>query len=66
MSHDAHDLIGEEKLYSSHDPIMIHKKIIKANKECCLLYLEDQTPKVKQRIKLVMTQLRTYKVITII
>jgi hypothetical protein len=58
----------EEDLYSSPDPmVMIHKNIIKENKELAhLLDLEDQTPEVKQRIKLVMTQLRTYKVITII
>ena len=55
-------------LYESLDPmVLIKKKINKANKELThLLDILDQTPEVEERIKEVMTRLKTYKVITII
>jgi hypothetical protein len=66
--HDVHDSPNEEELYSSPDPmVIIQKKVIKVNKELAhLLDLADQNIEVKQRITLVMKQIRTYKVITII
>jgi hypothetical protein len=50
------------------DPMLLIKKnIIKANKELAsLLDHPEQTPDVKAKIKLLMSQLNTYKVITII
>ena len=63
-----HDFADEEGFYSCVDPmILLKKKIIKANKELfILLDLPEQTPDVKEKIKLLMSQLNTYKVITII
>jgi hypothetical protein len=60
--------IDEEGLYSSPDPmILLKRKIIKANKELDSLSDRlDQTPDVLERINLLMSQLNTYKVITII
>jgi hypothetical protein len=47
--------------------ILIKKKIIKDNKKLAsFLDRPDQTPDVKEKIKLLMSQLNTYKVITII
>jgi hypothetical protein len=67
-SHVDHDSTDEEGLYSSPDPmVLIKRKIIKANKELdSLLDHPDQTPDVLERINLLMSQLNTYKVITII
>jgi hypothetical protein len=63
-----HDSADEEGFYSCVDPMLsLKKKIIKANKELfSLLDRPEQTPDVKERIKLLMSQLNTYKVITII
>ena len=63
-----HDYVDEEGFYSCVDPmVLIKRKIIKANKELAsLLDLLEQTPDVKAKIKLLMSQLNTYKVITII
>jgi hypothetical protein len=63
-----HDSIDEEGFYSCADLMLsLKKKIIKANKELfSLLDHPQQTPDVKERIKLLMSQLNTYKVITII
>jgi hypothetical protein len=63
-----HDSADEEGFYSCADPMLsLKKKIIKANKELfSLLDRPEQTPDVKERIKLLMSQLNTYKVITII
>jgi hypothetical protein len=63
-----HDSTDEEGFYSCVDPmVLIKKKIIKANKELAsLLDHPEQTPDVKEKIKLLMSQLNTYKVITII
>jgi hypothetical protein len=63
-----HDSADEEGFYSCVDPMLsLKKKIIKANKELfILLDRPEQTPDVKERIKLLMSQLNTYKVITII
>jgi hypothetical protein len=47
--------------------VLLKKKIIKANKELAsFLDRPDQTPDVKEKINLLMSQLNTYKVITII
>ena len=47
--------------------ILIRKNINKGNNELAhLLDILDQTPEVEERIKEVMTMLKTYKVITII
>jgi hypothetical protein len=66
--HVDHDSADEEGLYSSPDlMVLIKKKIIKANKELAsLLDRPDQTPDVLAKINLLMSQLNTYKVITII
>jgi hypothetical protein len=63
-----HDSADEEGFYSCTDPmLLLKKKIIKANKELVsLLDRPEQTPDVKEKIKLLMSQLNTYKVITII
>jgi hypothetical protein len=63
-----HDSADEEGFYSCSDLMLSLKKmIIKANKELfSLLDRPEQTPDVKERIKLLMSQLNTYKVITII
>jgi hypothetical protein len=63
-----HDSADEEGFYSCADPmLLLKKKIIKANKELVsLLDRPEQTLDVKERIKLLMSQLNTYKVITII
>jgi hypothetical protein len=63
-----HDSTDEEGFYSCTDPmLLLKKKIIKANKELVsLLDHPEQTPDVKEKIKLLMSQLNTYKVITII
>jgi hypothetical protein len=63
-----HDSTDEEVFYSCADPmISLKKKIIKYNKELfSLLDSPEQTLDVKERIKLLMSQLNTYKVITII
>jgi hypothetical protein len=63
-----HDSADEKGFYSCTDlMVSIKKKIIKANKEFfSLLDHPQQTPDVKERIKLLMSQLNTYKVITII
>jgi hypothetical protein len=63
-----HDSADEEGFYSCADLMLsLKKKIIKANKELfSLLDRPEQTPDVKERIKLLMSQLNTYKVITII
>jgi hypothetical protein len=63
-----HDSADEEGFYSCADlMLLLKKKIIKANKELVsLLDRPEQTPDVKERIKLLMSQLNTYKVITII
>jgi hypothetical protein len=63
-----HDSADEEGFYSCVDPmLLLKKKIIKANKELVsLLDRPEQTPDVKAKIKLLMSQLNTYKVITII
>jgi len=63
-----HDSADEEGFHSCVDLMLsLKKKIIKANKELfSLLDRPEQTPDVKERIKLLMSQLKTYKVITII
>jgi hypothetical protein len=63
-----HNSVDEEGFYSCADPMRsLKKNIIKDNKELCsLLDHPEQTPDVKERIKLLMSQLNTYKVITII
>jgi hypothetical protein len=63
-----HDSTDEEGFYSCTDLMLsLKKNIIKANKELfSLLDRLEQTPDVKERIKLLMSQLNTYKVITII
>jgi hypothetical protein len=63
-----HDSADEEGFYSCVDPILLLKKrIIKSNKELVsLLDRPEQTLDIKERIKLLMSQLNTYKVITII
>ena len=65
MDHDSGD---EEGFYSCADPMLsLKKKIIKDNKELfSLLDHPEQTPNVKERIKILMSQLNTYKVITMI
>jgi hypothetical protein len=62
-----HDSADEEGFNSCVDlMISLKKKIIKANKELfILLDRPEQTLDVKERIKLLMSQLNTYKVITI-
>ena len=62
------DFADEEGFYSCVDLVVLLKKIvIKANKELVrLLYRPEQTPNIKEKIKLLMSQLNTYKVITII
>jgi hypothetical protein len=63
-----HDFVDGEGFYSCADPMLsLKKNIIKANKEL-FIFLDhpEQTPDVKERIKLLMSQLNTYKVITII
>jgi hypothetical protein len=62
-----HDSADEEGFYSCADLILsLKKKIIKANMELfSLLDRPEQTLDVKERIKLLMSQLNTYKVITI-
>jgi hypothetical protein len=54
--------------YECPDPmVLIRKKINKGNKELVhLLDILDQTLEVEERIKEVMTRLKTYKVITIV
>jgi hypothetical protein len=67
--HDVDDDSLEERdLYESLDPmVLIRKKINKENKELAhLLDILDQTLEVEERIKEVMTRIKTYKVITII
>ena len=69
MGHDASDdFLDEWDLYESPDPmVLIRKNINKPNKELAhLLDILNQTPEVEERIKEVMTRLKTYKVITII
>jgi hypothetical protein len=63
-----HDSFDEEGFYSCIDLMLsLKKNIIKANKELfSLLYHPEQTTYVKERIKLLMSQVNTYKVITII
>jgi hypothetical protein len=63
-----HDSTDEEGFYSCADPmVLLKKKIIKDNKELAsLLDHPEQTPDVKAKIKLLMSQLNTYQVITII
>jgi hypothetical protein len=63
-----HDSVDEEGFYSCADPMLsLKKNIIKANKELfSLLDRPEQTLDVKERIKLLMSQFNTYKVITII
>jgi hypothetical protein len=63
-----HDSSNEEGFYSCVDPMLsLKKNIIKDNKELfILLDRPEQTLDVKERIKLLMSQLNTYKVITII
>jgi hypothetical protein len=63
-----HDSTNEEGFYSCIDSILLLKtKIIKDNKELVrLLDNPEQTSDVKERIKLLMSQLNTYKLITII
>jgi hypothetical protein len=63
-----HDSDDEEGFYSCTDLMLsLEKKIIKANKELfSLLDCPEQTPDIKERIKLLMSQINTYKVITII
>jgi hypothetical protein len=63
-----HDSIDEEGFYSYVDSMVLLKKIIfKANKELVsLLDRLEQTLDVKEKIKLLMSQLNTYKAITII
>jgi TusA-related sulfurtransferase len=63
-----HDSIDEEEFYSCADPMLsLKKKIIKANKELfILLDRPEKTPDIEERIKFLMSQLNTYKVITII
>jgi hypothetical protein len=47
--------------------VLIKKNIIKGNKELAsLLDCPDQTPDVLEKINILMSQLNTYKVITII
>jgi hypothetical protein len=69
VGHDADDdSVGKMDLYESPNPmVLIKKKTNKANKELAhLLDILDQNPEVEERIKEVMTRLKTYKVITII
>jgi hypothetical protein len=63
-----HDSADEEVFYSCANPMLsLKKNINKANKELFnLLDHPEQTLDVKERIKLLMSQLNTYKVITII
>jgi hypothetical protein len=63
-----HDSANEKGFYSCIDSMLsLKNKIIKANKELfILLDRPEQTLDVKERIKLLMSQLNTYKVITII
>jgi TusA-related sulfurtransferase len=63
-----HDYANEEGFYSCANPMLLLKKnIIKANKELVILLdRPEQTSDVKERIKLLMSQLNTYQVITII
>ena len=65
MDHDSAD---EEGFYSCVDLMLLLKKnIIKARKELVILLDHpEQTPDIKERIKLLISQLNTYKVITII
>ena len=65
MDHDSAD---EEGFYSCTDLMLsLKKNIIKANKELVrFLDRPEKTPDVKEKIKLLMSQLNTYKVITII
>jgi hypothetical protein len=66
--HVDHDSTDEEGFYSSPDPmVLIKKNIIKANKELAsFLDRLDQTLDVVAKINILMSQLNTYKVITII
>jgi glucosamine 6-phosphate synthetase-like amidotransferase/phosphosugar isomerase protein len=70
VGHDSYDdFLGEMDLYESPDPMVLikKKKINKANKELAhLLNILNQTLEVEERIREVMTRLKTYKVITII
>jgi hypothetical protein len=69
VGHDVDDdSLGEMDLYESPDPmVLIRKNINKASKELAhLLDILDQIPEVEERIKEVMTRIKTYKVITII
>ena len=68
VSHDSHDSLGQVDFYSSPNPkVLIYKKINKGNtKFDCMLDIVDKTPEIEERIFQVMTQLKTYKVITII
>jgi hypothetical protein len=63
-----HDSADKEIFYPCTDLMFsLKKKIIKYNNELfSLLDHPEQTPNVKERIKLLMSQLNTYKVITII
>jgi hypothetical protein len=63
-----HDSSDEEEFYSCTDlMLLLKKKFIKDNKELVsLLDCPEQTPEVKEKIKLLMSQINTYKVITII
>jgi hypothetical protein len=67
--HDVDDeSLDKSDLYESPDPmVLIRKKINKENKELShLLDILDQTPEVEERIKEILTRLKTYKVITTI
>jgi hypothetical protein len=57
-----HDSVDEEGFYSCADlMILLKKNIIKANKELfILLDRPEETPDVKERINLLMSQLNTY------
>jgi hypothetical protein len=70
VGHDDDDdnSLDERDLYEYPDlMVLIKKNINKVNKELAnLLYILDQTPEVKKRIKEVMTRLNTYNVINII
>jgi hypothetical protein len=63
-----HDSADEEGIFFCIDlMLLLKKKIIKDSKELVsLLDHPEQTPDVKERIKLLMSQLNTYKLITII
>jgi hypothetical protein len=66
--HVDHDSTDEEGFYSYVDLMLsLKKRIIKSKNELfSLLDHPEQTPDVKERNKILMSQLNTYKVITII